>query len=76
MTCETAAIAISGGALGALVSWPATRFISDSVGLPFVFNRQNAVMAFAAATTLNLIFSILPSHKAASKSPFQALRYE
>jgi putative ABC transport system permease protein len=76
MTCETAALALVGGLLGLAVSWPASRLISNSVGLPFVYERESAVLAFVAAATLNLGFSILPSRKAASISPIEALRYE
>ncbi len=76
VTCETAALALGGGFVGIAISWPTSRLISDSVGLPFVFDRNSAVLAFAAAAVLNLVFSILPSRKAASVSPMEALRYE
>ncbi len=76
VTCETAVLAFIGGLLGIALSWPASRFISDSVGLPFVFDRQSATLAFIAAGTLNLTFSILPSRRAALISPIEALRYE
>jgi putative ABC transport system permease protein len=76
MTCETVALALGGGLLGLAVSWPASRLISNSVGLPFVFEWDNAALAFIAAATLNFGFSLLPSRKAASISPIEALRYE
>jgi putative ABC transport system permease protein len=76
VVCETAALALQGGFLGVAVSWPSSRVISNLVGLPFVFERNSAVLAFAAAATLNLAFSILPARKAASVSPIEALRYE
>jgi putative ABC transport system permease protein len=76
MTCETAVLALGGGLVGLALSWPASRLISNSVGLPFVFERESAVLAFVAAATLNFGFSILPSRKAASISPIEALRYE
>jgi ABC-type antimicrobial peptide transport system permease subunit len=46
----------------------ASHFISDSVWLPFVFEESTAAVALAAAVTLNLAFSVLPSRKAASVS--------
>lgn len=76
VTCETAVLALGGGLLGLAVSWPASRLISNSVGLPFIFERGSAVLAFVAAATLNFGFSLLPSRKAASISPIEALRYE
>lgn len=74
--CETGSLAILGGLMGIAVSWPLSRLISDSVGLPFTFDRQNALLAFGVASILNFAFSLLPSRKAASVSPMEALRYE
>ena len=76
VVCETLALALAGGLLGIAFSWPTSRWISDSVRLPFVFDWPNAVLAFVASATLNLAFAILPSRKAASISPLQALRFE
>jgi putative ABC transport system permease protein len=76
VACETASLALTGALLGVLISWPASRLISNSVALPFVFDRDSAVLALIAAAMLNLAFSILPCRKAASVSPIEALRYE
>jgi putative ABC transport system permease protein len=76
ITVETVALALSGSILGLAVSWPASRLISGSVGLPFVFERGTAASSFAAAMTIDLIFTFFPSRKAASVSPIEALRYE
>jgi putative ABC transport system permease protein len=73
---ETAALAVAGSLFGAAVSWPASHFISEAVGLPFVFERSTAEFALTVAVVLNLAFSVLPSGKAASVSPLEALRYE
>jgi putative ABC transport system permease protein len=58
---ETAALAVTGSFLGAVVSWPASHLVSESVGLPFVFEVKAAAFAFTIGVTLNLVFSILPS---------------
>jgi putative ABC transport system permease protein len=76
VSVETAALAVTGSVVGVAVSWPASYIINESVGLPFVFERDSAAFALAAAITLNLAFSLLPSRKAASVSPLEALRYE
>lgn len=76
VTCEMLAAALGGGLIGMAVSWPTSRLISDAVRLPFVFDNKSAVLAFAAATTLNLAFSIFPSRKAASIRPIEALSFE
>jgi putative ABC transport system permease protein len=74
--CESGALTVAGGVLGVALSWPISRLISKSVGLAFVFYGKSALLAFAAAAALNLVFSLLPSQKAASVSPIEALRYE
>ena len=70
------AVAVMGGLLGIAVSWPVSRMICNSAGFPFIFEQQSALGAFAAAALLNFVFSLLPSRKAASVSPIEALRYE
>ncbi|HEY6250527.1 MAG TPA: ABC transporter permease [Candidatus Angelobacter sp.] len=76
LASETAALALLGGGVGLALSWPASRLISNAMGLVFVFDRKSAVLAFMAAVTLNLAFSILPSRRAARIRPIEALRYE
>lgn len=73
---ETSTLAAAGALLGLAISWPTSQFLSKSVGLPFVFDKQNALASVAIAAALNVLFAILPSRKAASVSPMQALRYE
>jgi ABC-type lipoprotein release transport system permease subunit len=41
-----------------------------------VFEVKAAAFAFTIGVTLNLVFSILPSRKAALVSPLEALRYQ
>lgn len=74
--CETLTLALTGELLGIASSWPTSRWISDSVQLPFVFDRESALLALVSSATLNLAFAILPSRKAASISPLEALRFE
>lgn len=76
MTCETMALALGGGLLGFAGSWPVSRWISGSAGMPFVFEGTSALLAFVAALTLNFGFSMLPSRKAASTNPIKAIRSE
>ena len=74
--CETGALALSGGLLGIVLSWPISRLLSARVALPFVFDWKTALLAFEIAAALNLAFSLLSSRRAASISPMEALRYE
>ena len=76
MQCENGSLALLGGLLGIGLSWLISRLVSSWVGLPVVFDEKNALLTFAVAATLNLVFSLLSSRKAASISPMEALRYE
>jgi putative ABC transport system permease protein len=73
---ESTVLALLGGLLGLAVSWPGSRWIARSAGLPFVFNGQTAALSLAAAACLNLAFSLLPSRRAARLHPIEALRHE
>ena len=73
---ESATLALLGCGLGFAISWPLSRIISSSPGLPFVFDLKSAAFAFIAAAILNVLFALLPSRKAACVSPLAALRYE
>ena len=76
MQCENGSLALLGGLLGIGLSWLISRLVTAWVGLPFVFDEKNALLTFGVAATLNLVFSLLSSRKAASISPMEALRYE
>lgn len=73
---ESIVLALLGGFLGLAVSWPGSRWIARSAGLPFIFSGQTAAFSLAVAAGLNLAFSLLPSRKAAHLHPIEALRHE
>lgn len=73
---ESAVLAVLGCGLGLAISWPLSRSITSSPGLPFVFDFRSAALAFVAAGILNVLFALWPSRKAACVSPLAALRYE
>jgi putative ABC transport system permease protein len=73
---ESAALALIGCIAGTVSSWPLSRIISRSAGVSFVFSQYAAVVAFVSAALLNAAFSLLPSRKAATLDPIEALHYE
>ena len=73
---ESTVLALLGGLLGLAVSWPGSRWIAGSAGLPFVFSGQTAALSLTAAACLNLAFSLLPARRAARLHPIEALRHE
>jgi putative ABC transport system permease protein len=74
--CESTALAVLGCGFGFAISWPLSWIITNSPGVPFVFDLRSAGLAFAAAGILNVSFALWPSRKAACVSPLAALRYE
>jgi putative ABC transport system permease protein len=76
ITVESVTLAFLGCTLGLALSWPVSRALTASPGLPFVFDRGAALLAFCAAALLCGVFAMLPSRKAAQVSPLAALRYE
>jgi putative ABC transport system permease protein len=73
---ESTALTVLGCGFGFAISWPLSWIITNSPGLPFVFDLRSAGIAFAAAGILNVLFALWPSRKAACVSPLAALRYE
>jgi putative ABC transport system permease protein len=73
---ESTALTVLGCGFGFAISWPLSWIITNSPGLPFVFDFQSAALAFTAAGILNVFFALGPSRKAACVSPLAALRYE
>ena len=73
---ESTALALVGCIVGASASWPVSRFISQTAGLPFVFSGSALLVAFAAAAVLNIGFALSPSRRAATLDPTEALHYE
>lgn len=73
---ESTVLALIGGCVGLVIAWPISRWSSAANSLPFIFDRTAAVLAFLAAATLNLTFSLLPARQAALAHPIEALRHE
>ncbi len=73
---ESMALTVLGCGFGFAISWPLSWIITNSPGLPFVFDFRSAALAFTAAGILNVLFALWPSRKAACVSPLAALRYE
>jgi len=73
---ESAALAVLGCGLGFVVSWPLSRILTSSPGLPIAFDFQSATLALITAGLLNVFFALWPSRQAAYVSPLAALRFE
>lgn len=76
MQCESGALALVGGLLGIVLSWPMSHLLTTRLQLPFVFEGKVALAVFGIAVVLNLAFSLGTSSKAASVNPMDALHYD
>ena len=75
-TFEAAVLAGLGVAAGVGAGWLASRITAAQVGLPFVFDQANALLAVVIALVLNLLFASGPALRAARLDPIRALKHE
>jgi putative ABC transport system permease protein len=73
---EAMVLATIGATLGLFVGWMASRITAWQAALPFVFERDNALLALAMALLLNLVFASWPAIRAARMDPIRALKHE
>ncbi|HKV40673.1 MAG TPA: ABC transporter permease [Blastocatellia bacterium] len=73
---ESALLSSAGSIIGVAAGWQCSNTISSMVNQPFVFDRENVLLALAVSLSVNLAFALLPSAKAARLDPIQALKYE
>ena len=73
---EVITISSAGSLLGLAAAWQASKSVAATTRLPQVFDSSNAAFVLSLSLLLNLIFSLLPSIKAARLDPISALKYE
>jgi putative ABC transport system permease protein len=73
---EAVILAGFGGAAGVLVALVASVALANAVGVPFVFDLQINVIAFAVSAGIGMVFGYLPARRAASMNPIEALRHD
>ena len=73
---EALIVSLSGGAVGVLLGFAATRVASNFGGWPTVVTPQSVILSFSFAFAVGLFFGFYPARKAAGLNPIDALRYE
>jgi putative ABC transport system permease protein len=73
---EALVLALLGSVTGFWLGCAASEFAATRAHLPWVFERQTAIMALATALMLNLLFAAWPASRAARLDPIRALKHE
>ncbi|XHR99432.1 multidrug ABC transporter substrate-binding protein [Sphingomonas sp. DBB INV C78] len=73
---EAVALACLGGVIGLLLALAATLVLAPVLQVPFLFDPQINLLAFAFSAAIGVIFGYFPARRAASLNPIDALRHE
>ncbi|MBB4837384.1 putative ABC transport system permease protein [Sphingomonas kyeonggiensis] len=73
---EAVVLSMLGGVIGLLIAQFAVALMSWLGSLPFLFDIQINVIAFAISAIIGVVFGYFPARRAASLNPIDALRHE
>lgn len=73
---EATVISVLGCSAGLLTGWRGTESIAHRADLPFFFDWANAKLVVGFAMSMNAIFALIPSRRAALLDPIRALKAE
>jgi len=73
---EAVIISVLGCFAGIIAGWQGTESIAHREDLPFFFDWKNALLVAGFAMSMNLVFALIPSRRAARLDPIRALKSE
>jgi putative ABC transport system permease protein len=73
---EALAISVLGCSAGLMAGWRGTESIAQRAELQFFFDWINAKLVVGFAVSMNLVFALIPSRRAALLDPIRALKSE
>ncbi|HEY2546921.1 MAG TPA: ABC transporter permease [Candidatus Acidoferrum sp.] len=73
---EAVVISVLGCLAGLIIGWRGTESIARRADLPFYFDWTGAKLVVGFAMSMNLVFALIPSRRAALLDPIRALKAE
>lgn len=73
---EAVLLALFGGLIGIILAVLLSSFISQMIGVPYLFDLKINLIAFGFSALIGIVFGYLPARRAAQLDPIQALRHE
>ncbi|MEH3034986.1 MAG: ABC transporter permease [Sphingomonas adhaesiva] len=73
---EAVVLSMLGGLIGLVLAQVAIVGLSWAGGLPFLFDAQINLIAFAISAVIGVVFGYFPARRAAALNPIDALRHE
>jgi putative ABC transport system permease protein len=73
---EALVLSVIGGLVGILLALGSSYALAQAMGIPFVFDPQINVVAFAFSAIVGIAFGFAPARRAAQLDPIDALRFE
>lgn len=73
---EAVVLACLGGIVGLLLALAATFVLAPVLQVPFIFDLQINILAFAFSALIGVLFGYFPARRAAALNPIDALRHE
>ena len=73
---EAILLSISGGVVGILIALVGSFALAQAISIPFQFDPQINLIAFAFSAAVGVIFGFMPARRAAGLDPIDSLRHE
>lgn len=73
---EAVVLSCLGGVTGLLLAFILTLAATAALDIPFIFDPQINLLAFAFSAAIGVIFGYFPARRAAALNPIEALRHE
>ena len=73
---EAFVLSVIGGLVGLVLAFGGSFALARAMGMPFIFDPQINLVAFAFSALVGVVFGYAPARRAAQLDPIEALRFE